>query len=80
MSEADHGPSDDEMALAGFAITGIAISSRGTEGGRRLEMKRHEVTGAQASQSRGGAGERIEVADLRERIRKLESIAACIDL
>jgi hypothetical protein len=43
-------------------------------------LKRLELTGAQAGQRHGGVGERIEVADLRERIRKLESIAACIDL
>ena len=28
----------------------------------------------------GGTAERIELADLKERIRKLESLAACIDL
>ena len=70
------------MALAGFALTGLAIlilaGLKGWQGW--LELKRLELTGAQASQGRGGAAERIEVADLRERIRKLESIAACIDL
>lgn len=47
-----------------------------------LELKRLELTAAQPGQPRphGGAGEMIEVADLKERIRKLESIAACVDL
>ena len=70
------------MALAGFALTGLAIlimaGLKGWQGW--LELKRLEVTGAQANRGHGGAAERIEVADLRERIRKLESIAACIDL
>jgi hypothetical protein len=70
------------MALAGFALAGLAIflfaGLKGWQGW--LELKRLELSGAQAGQARGGAGERIEVADLRERIRKLESIAACIDL
>jgi len=70
------------MMMAGFALTGLAIlllaGLKGWQGW--LELKRLELTGAQASHGRGGAAERIEVADLRERIRKLESIAACIDL
>jgi hypothetical protein len=70
------------MAVAGFALAGLAIllvaGLKGWQGW--LELKRLELTGAQAKPGSGGAGERIEVADLRERIRKLESIAACIDL
>jgi hypothetical protein len=70
------------MAVAGFALAGLAIflwaGLKGWQGW--LELKRLELNGAQAGQSRSGVGERIEVADLRERIRKLESIAACIDL
>ena len=70
------------LMVAGFALAGLAIALwaglKGWQGW--LELKRLELTGAQAGQARGGVGERIEVADLRERIRKLESIAACIDL
>ena len=36
--------------------------------------------GAARQDRRSPAGEMIEVADLKERIRKLESIASCIDL
>ena len=71
------------LMVAGFALTGLAIALwaglKGWQGW--LELKRLELTGAQAGQrGASGVGERIEVADLRERIRKLESIAACIDL
>ena len=71
------------LMVAGFALAGLAIlliaGLKGWQGW--LELKRLELTGAQAAgRGTGGVGERIEVADLRERIRKLESIAACIDL
>jgi hypothetical protein len=70
------------MALAGLGLAGLTIflfaGLKGWQGW--LELKRLELNGAQAGQVRGGADERVEVADLRERIRKLESIAACIDL
>jgi hypothetical protein len=46
-----------------------------------LELKRLELSGAAGEPSRPvGPAERIEMADLKERIRKLESLAACIDL
>jgi hypothetical protein len=70
------------MALAGFGLTGLAIlifaGLKGWQGW--LDLKRLELSAQQAGQGRSGVGERIEVADLRERIRKLESIAACIAL
>ena len=70
------------VAMAGLGLAGLAIllaaALKGWQGW--LELKRLELTGAQAGRGHGGAAERIEVADLRERIRKLESIAACIDL
>jgi hypothetical protein len=66
------------MALAGLAIF-LAAALRGWQGW--LELKRLELTGARAAEGRTGSmAERIELADLRERLRKLESIAACIDL
>lgn len=45
-----------------------------------LDLRRFELTQARAETSGVSAAERIELADLRERIRKLESIAACVDL
>lgn len=70
------------IAVAGIGLIGFTIALfaglRGWQGW--LELKRLELTGAQAGQARSPAMERIEMADLKERIRKLESIAACVDL
>ena len=45
-----------------------------------LELKRFELTHLTAEKGLPPAGNRIEIADLRERVRKLEAIAAGIDL
>ena len=45
-----------------------------------LELKRMELTHSVADQGLPPAGNRIELADLKERVRKLEAIAAGIDL
>lgn len=65
------------IALVGFTIA-LFAGLKGWQGW--LELKRLELTGAQTHPSRSPAMERIEIADLKERIRKLESIAACVDL
>ena len=72
-----------EIAVAALALVGLVIfviaASRGWQGW--LELKRLELTGAHSAGGRTGSmAERIELADLKERIRKLESLAACIDL
>jgi hypothetical protein len=73
-----------EIAVAALALVGLAIflaaALRGWQGW--LELKRLELTaGGRTHEVRtGGTTERIELADLKERIRKLESLAACIDL
>ncbi len=71
------------LALAGTALTGLALALlvglRGWQGW--LDLKRLELAGTEArTNNHGGMAERIELADLKERIRKLESLAACIDL
>lgn len=70
------------MVLAGFGLTGLAMvmaaALKGWQGW--LELKRLELSGAPAQTRNAGPAERIEMADLKERIRKLESLAACIDL
>ena len=71
------------LAMAGFALTGLALllgaALRGWHGW--LELKRLELSGGGTRGSvAAGPAERIELADLKERIRKLESLAACIDL
>ncbi len=71
------------IAVAGSALGGIGILTAATLKGWQgwLELKRLELAGRQASAERGGGmAELIEMADLKERIRKLESIAACVDL
>jgi hypothetical protein len=73
------------MALGGFSLLGLGITLLAAlKGwGGWLELKRLELTAASApsgERPHGGAGDMIEVADLKERIRKLESIAACVDL
>ena len=45
-----------------------------------LELKRFELTHDAGDRTLPPASGRIEIADLRERVRKLEAIAAGIDL
>ena len=45
-----------------------------------LELRRFEMTHDAADRTLPPANGRIEIADLRERVRKLEAIAAGIDL
>jgi hypothetical protein len=74
------------VAMGSFGLAALSMllfaSLKGWHGW--LELKRLELgAGGAADPERsphGGAGERIEIADLKERIRKLENIAACIDL
>ena len=68
--------------LAGGLFAGLTAASvaalKGWQGW--LELKRFELTHGVADPTEPPAGNRIEVADLRERVRKLEAIAAGIDL
>jgi len=70
------------MAMASFGLLGLSMllfaGLKGWQGW--LELKRLELTGAGAEPRIGDMAERIELADLKERIRKLESLASCIDL
>ena len=71
-------------ALASFALLGLGLTLlaglRAWQGW--LDLKRLELGGTGEGRARQGSGmaELIEMADLKERIRKLESIAACVDL
>jgi hypothetical protein len=62
------------LGLTGASLVGLRAWSGW------LELKKMEL--AQVAGDRGlpPAGGRIEVADLRERVRKLEAIAAGIDI
>ncbi|MGU3314725.1 hypothetical protein ACLBWH_04190 [Sphingomonas sp. M6A6_1c] len=65
------------VALAGLAMLVTACLS----GWRGWLALKHQQLDAQAPIPSGpSAGSRIEIADLKERIRKLEAIAAGVDL
>ena len=71
------------MAVLGVSlVAALAMTSwaalKGWQGW--LELKRLELSQGFHSPAPSSAGNRIEVADLKERIRKLEAIAAGIDL
>ena len=60
--------------LAGVSLAGLKAWNGW------LDLKRFELTQVAADRGIPPAAGRIELADLRERIRKLEQIAAGIDL
>ena len=62
------------VGLAGAAMAGLKAWSGW------LELKKMELTQVASERGLPPAGGRIEIADLRERVRKLEAIAAGIDL
>ena len=68
--------------LSASMITGLAAT--GWAGLKAwngwLELKRFELTQAGGDRSLPPASGRIEIADLRERVRKLEAIAAGNDI
>lgn len=70
------------IILASFGLIGLAIATlamlKGWQGW--LEVRRLELAGVRRERGSGEAADLIEMADLRERVRKLESIAAVIDL
>jgi len=70
------------MAVTGLA--GLAMLSVAALTGWRgwLQLKQRELDGRRAADEPTvpSASQRIEIADLKERIRKLEAIAAGVDL
>lgn len=70
------------LTVAGAALAGLGIATfaalRGWQGW--LDLRRLELAGGNSREPRSPAGEMIEVADLKERVRKLEAIAAVVDL
>jgi hypothetical protein len=70
------------IVLAFAALAGLAMLTVATLRGWRgwLDLKRVELQHARADMAPPSAGSRIEIADLKERIRKLEAIAAGVDL
>jgi hypothetical protein len=71
------------LTLSTTTLAAIAmVTSAGLAGWRGwLQLKRTELDHLQPPpQASTGAATRIEVADLKERIRKLEAIAAGVEL
>lgn len=70
------------VLVATSLLIAIAIAAvAGLKGWREwIELKRMELSAGRADATVPAAGNRIELADLRERVRKLEEIAAGIDL
>jgi hypothetical protein len=71
------------MAVLGASVlaaigTASLAALKGWQGW--LDYKRLELTNAIADAAPPSTGNRIEMADLRERVRKLEAIAAGIDI
>ena len=68
-------------ALASSSLLALSIAAyaglKGWEGW--LDLKRLELAGMR-QEPKSPTMERIEMADLKERIRKLEAIASCVDL
>jgi hypothetical protein len=62
------------VGLAGAALAGLKAWNGW------LELKKMELTQMAADRGLPPASGRIEIADLKERVRKLEAIAAGIDI
>jgi len=65
--------------LVGLAMVSVALL-RGWSLWLTLKMRELELIGTARGASSPSTTSRIEVADLKERIRKLEAIAAGVDL
>ena len=65
-------------SLAGLAMLG-GLAAWGWSGWLRLKLRELEARPQQQNEL-PAVGQRIDLADLKERIRKLEAIAAGVDL
>lgn len=70
------------LLLAAAGLAGLAMLIAGMLAGWRgwLALKAQEFTRHDGPTPAPQAGARIEIADLKERIRKLEAIAAGVEL
>jgi len=72
------------LTMAAATLAGIAMLTYAALNGWRgwLQLKHQQIAQDHLGNAPTGpsAGSRIEIADLRERIRKLEAIAAGVDL
>lgn len=70
------------LALAALALValGVTLAALLKAWQGWLEVKRLEMAAPAYRAQRSQAHDLIEVADLKERVRKLEAIAACVDI
>ena len=81
-------PSDlaSNLRVSAVALTALTIMSLAALRGWRdwIQLKREELAAGHVTVAHDAAvphaGSRIEIADLKERLRKLEAIAAGVDL
>ena len=77
-------PADSIFAIGAVALAGLIIAAvavlKGWQGW--IELRKMEIasTSGFADPTAPKVGGRIEIADLKERVRKLEQIASGIDL
>ena len=75
-------PADSLLILSTAALTGLALigglAAWGWSGWLRLKMREIEARPQQSELP--AVGQRIDLADLKERIRKLEAIASGVDM
>jgi hypothetical protein len=70
----------DPASLVALSVSGLAAVALVSAAGLRawtdwLELRRLDLAGPRGGARRAGAGGRIELADLRSRVRRLEAIA-----
>ncbi len=74
----------NNLITAAIALSALAILSLVALRGWRdwIQLKREELAAGHVAHDPAvpNAGSRIEIADLKERLRKLEAIAAGVDL
>ena len=77
----------DQVLIATAALLGLVVIAasalRGWQGWLELktrELDRVQVAPRTGQGATGNGAARIEIADLKERVRKLEAIAAGVDL
>lgn len=70
------------LTMSGASLVGLVIATQAALSGWRgwLELRRLEIDSARDATLPPSPAARIELADLRERVRKLEAIAAGVDL
>lgn len=68
------------IALSGLAAVAVVAHATLRGWSAWIDLKRAELHHSQIAVAPSSAGSRIEIADLKERIRKLEAIAAGVEL